>query len=151
MKYNPLYLDGPLKGQKYETDHHFVYAMEYPEPTIYDLIPGSSLFIKSKEVMYQMRQLAITVTGDREAFVVWVAWCGPYNEPPLQAVIEQLYSKDALERGEHIEMPRRETRYQKDRAPCPSCGHEFSLNQDGTIRHHSTGSGLSCRGSGSRP
>lgn len=37
------------------------------------------------------------------------------------------------------------------RGECARCNREFTLNHDGSMRYHSTGSGAHCQGSGLQP
>jgi hypothetical protein len=91
-----IYLDGPLKG----LDHPVPDCMRYVEvvdPSI-DASLQSATFTNNL-VTYQFKKFGFTSGG--QIFWVWIGWCGHYDEPSAETIVNGLLNPDAIMRGHY--------------------------------------------------
>jgi hypothetical protein len=84
----PVYVDGPLLGERFDTDVAFVQAAEV-----------GRLFSTGRTVTYRFRQVAFAAGGN--AVAVWVGWCGE-REPDADVICRALFRGDVMERAEIV-------------------------------------------------
>ena len=95
----PVYVDGPLEGQEFDTDTSFVQAID---TVAYEDSRGSS-FPDGSTVTYQFRKFGFHMGG--KAVVVWVGWCSP-GDPDGETVAKALFKPDVMSRAEVRDMPK---------------------------------------------
>ena len=88
----PVYVDGPLLGERFDTDVPFVQAA-WPGPLRF---PGT---FPDTTVTYQFRQVGFTAGA--KAVMVWVGWCGE-SEPDADTICRALFRDDVWERAETV-------------------------------------------------
>jgi hypothetical protein len=96
----PVYVDGPLEGQEFDTDSAFVNAVKYPNDSGFPLADPAM-------VTYQVREFGFHVGG--KAVLVWIGWCSP-DEPDAETVARALFKPEVFERAEARDMPKDLTR-----------------------------------------
>lgn len=96
----PVYTDGPLEGQQFDTDSYGVQAIEYDEH------PTGLAFTGPRAVTYQFQQFSFHM-GDM-SIVVWLGWC--HGKPDAETVARALLKPEIFERAEVRDMPKDLTR-----------------------------------------
>jgi hypothetical protein len=103
----PVYVDGPLEGQRFDTDSYSVQAVEYDVQAVeYDVQTTGSPFAETRTVTYQFQQFGFHMGG--KAVVVWLGYC--HGEPNAETVAKALLRPEIFERSEVRDMPKDLTR-----------------------------------------
>ena len=93
----PVYVDGPLLGERFDTDVPFVQAVE----------PGEGKFPSyDRTVTYQFRHVGFA--AGTKAVMVWIGWCGD-SEPDAGVICRALFRDDVMERAETVTVPAPDT------------------------------------------
>jgi hypothetical protein len=93
----PVYTDGPLEGQQFDTDSYGVQAVEYDAEDT-----AGFPFAESHIVTYQFKQFGFHMGG--KSVVVWLGWCR--GEPDAETVAKALLKPEIFERAEVRDMPK---------------------------------------------
>ena len=91
----PVYVDGPLLGQRFDTDCGSVHAVQ-ADPA------DTPLGEAGRRVTYRFRPVRFTSGGT--AATVWIGWCGPV-EPDAGTICRALFREDVADRMEVTVLP----------------------------------------------
>jgi hypothetical protein len=104
----PVYVDGPLKGQRFDTDDTFVRAPDCSGLEARSLAAGTTPPTSPLPVAtYQFRKFGFHAGG--KAVLVDIGWCSP-AEPDAEAIARALFKPEVMERADVSAMAKDLTR-----------------------------------------